>query len=496
MNFIRQRLITLRTRAREMQTDMRRWALFASTVSNEMRNDLVARLTPAEREAFEHTSDVARARLRPVATPIETLRKWVDFLLERVGEQFERARALLDQGRNHECLAVLADIEQRMIQPNRDTLAFIGRSLRQRTSQEDFQKMVALDAIIRDLYLPTAKIAHQRGLIPKEALSRTPLAYLTDATDGAFTWRQHAQAAAVGGRMIPITLLGVPREHTADPWNLVAIAHEVGIQLYQDLQLGYEFSDKLLRESVNANVSPQTAPVWARWHETLFADVFGVLRMGPAYVSGMIERMGVDPRLAVAFSSESPAPPVYIRWHVMLQTLHLIGYAEEARRHFGQIHMLCGDPVQLAQTFGPVWMQLLNEARSIAGLIAFTPSQRLGGLRIIDAAPPFLSTEAQQAQKVRDLLLAGDESCVRDNECRWADSGRNIPAHLALAGLRWAYETTEDVEASRKLWIRFWCLMQVLTEEVLPSREREDREFAPTEAAIKTLAHHAVPAMA
>lgn len=496
MNFIRQRLITLRTRAREMQSALRRWALYADTVSNEMRGDLLARFTPAEREEFDAVVDRSRVRLRPVAVHIDTLRKWTDFLLEKINEQFDRARALLDQGRNHECLSILGDIEQRMLNPNRDTLAFVNRAFQQRCGHDYTQKIAALDAIIRDLYLPTAKILHQRGLFPKEALARTPLAYLTDTPDALYVWRQHAQAASIAGRQIPITLLAVPREFLSDPWNLVAIAHEVGVQLYQDAQLGYEFAHKLLRESVNANVSGQTAPLWSRWHETLFADIFGVMRLGPAYVSGMIELLGADPRTAVAMSPESPTPPIYVRWHVMLQALHLLGFPEEARAEFGQVHMLCGDPTQLSRAFGGVWMQLINEARAVAGLIAFTPVQKLGGVRMIDVCPPFLSTEGQQVQKVKDILLAGDESCVKDRDIRWADSIRDVPAHLALAGLRGAFDASEDADASRRLWIRFWCLMQLLTQEVQASREREDREFAWTDAVLKATAHRAVPAMA
>lgn len=496
MNVIRQRLITLRTRARSLQTAVRRWALYADTVSADLRGDLIAGFTPGERGQFDATAELSRTRLRPLTVQLDTVRKWFDYLLEKINEQFDRAAALLDQGRNHECLAILADIEQRMINPNRDTLDFVNRLFQQRGSHESYQKLAALDAILRDLYLPVAKIAHQRGLIPKEALSRTPLAYLTDATDGPMLWRQHAQAAAIVGRPIPITLLAVPRQHLADPWNLPALAHEAGLQLYQDLQLGYEFAHKLLRDSLTANVSPQTAPVWARWHETLFADVFATLRMGSAYVSGMIELMGIDPRIAVTGSAESPTPPIYVRWHLMLQTLQLLGFADEARAHFGQIHMLCGDPTQWAHVFGPVWMQLLNEARAVAGLIAFTPCQKLGGVRVIDVVPPFLSAETQQAQRVKDVLLAGDESCARDEEGRWADGIREVPAHLALAGLRLAYDSTEDMDASRRLGIRFWCLMQVLTQTAFPSREREDREFAPTDAALRTIAAQAVPAMA
>ncbi len=496
MNFIRQRLTTLRTRTRAMQSAMRTWALYADAADQETRSDLLARITPAERAQFDATVELTRQRLRPVAVHIDTVRKWVDFLVERINEQFDRARALLDQGRNHECLAVLADIDQRMLAPNGETLAFIQRCLRQRMSPDQFQKLAALDAIIRDLYLPSAKIAHQRGLIPREALSRCPLAYLTDTFDGMFVWRHHAQAAAVVGRQIPITLMAIPRQHLDDPWNLAAVAHEVGLQLYHDLQLGFEFAHRLLRESVSAHVSPETAPLWSRWHETLFADVFGTLRMGAAYVSGMIELMSADPRAAVTWSADGPAPPVYVRWHIMLQTLQLLGFADEARMLFGQIHMLCGDPTQLAQVHGPVWMQMVYEARAVAGLIAFTPSQKLAGTRVIDVVPPFLSTDAQQTQKVKDILLAGDESCVRDEDCRWANGVRDVPAHLALAGLRTAADLSEEFDAARRLWVRFWCMMQLLTQESFPSREKEDREFAPTEASLRSFAHRAVPAMA
>ncbi|MCK6457822.1 MAG: hypothetical protein L6Q92_14990 [Phycisphaerae bacterium] len=496
MNFIRQRLITLRSRARALQAGLRRWSLYADTVSPEMRGDLIARMTPGERSQFDRTCEMTRERLRPVAVHVDTMRKWFDFILEKVNEQFDRARALLDQGRNHECLAILADIEQRMLLPNGDTVAFVNRCMQQRAGHDYYQKLLGLDAIIRDLYLPSMKIAHQRGLVSKEALGRSPIAYLVDGPDGIYLWRQHQQAAAVAGRHIPISLIAIPRRHIADPWNLVGLGYEVGVQIYNDLSLGFEFAHKLLRESSAANVSNETAPLWSRWHETLFGDIFGTLRLGSAYVSGMIEVTGSDPRAAIAWSPDSPTPPIYVRWHIMLQTLHLLGFADEARAHFGQIHMLCGDPAQLAQAYGPVWMQLINEARAIAGLMAFTPCQKLGGVRVIDVVPPFLSTEAQHAQKVKDILLAGDENCVRDESCRWADSARDVPAHLAVAGLRLAFDATEDYDASRRLWIRFWCLMQLLTEETIPSREREDREYAIPDATLKTFAHRAVPAMA
>src|SRR5207249_4201691 len=153
---------------------------------------------------------------------------------------------------------------------------------------------------------------------------------------------------------------------------------------------------------------------------------------------------------------------------------------------FNQVHLLCGDPNHLGSRLGPTFSQLVNDCRGIAGLVALSPWQRLGGARIIDVAQPFTAGEWETATKVRDLLLAGDESCSQDEHFAWAKPISKIPtpAHVALAGLRSAFDlpwtspgvdscgTTLDSEMPRKLWVRFWCLMQFITGNTEPTRER------------------------
>lgn len=497
MNTIRQRLISLRSRASDLQTSLRRWAACADALASDVKDRFLRNLTPAEREELNHDLDTTRRRLQPVKVHIEILSTWYNFLLESIEEQLEKARELLDQGRNHECLAILADVEARMIIPNRDTLAFATRSFAQRVSPTTTHRMIALDAMIRSLYLPTVKCVHQRGLLPKECLSRTPLAVLAgNEYESGATWRHHAMASAALGRFIPISLVAVPLQNLGDPWNLVSLAHEVGLQLYGDLDLAWELANKLANDATQAGVSPQTAPLWARWHETLFADVFGVLQLGPAYVSGMIETLAATPGYAAVMPASDAAPPPYIRCHIALQTLQLLSYADEARERFNQIHVLCGDPNQLSQQFGPVWMQLVNEARGIAGLIAFSPLTKLGEARVIDVAPPFLSNECGAATRVRDLLLGGDESCTDDTSYTWAVGVRDVAPHLALAGLRMAFDAAPQSDSALRLRTRFGCLMQFLTRETTPNREREDREYAPGQETLKSIARRAVPAMA
>jgi hypothetical protein len=497
MNLIRQRLVSLRNRARDLQSCLRRWSLYDDSVSREAKEDLLARLTPAEETAFESDIELTKTRLRPVSIQLRTVSKWFDFVLETMNEQLERARGLLDQGRHDECQAILNDVEVRMLIPNEDTLGFVFKSFVQHTSHEFHQKLASIDAIIRDLYLPTVKLAHSRGVVSKELLSQTPIAYFTDGPEAIYGWRQHAQHALNFGRRLPLSMLGVPRKMVCQPWNLVALAHEVGLCVYSHLDLAWEIANKLQTESVHTGVSPQTATLWARWHETIFADLFGVLKLGPAYVSGMIELLGTDVAGAAAMPAQAAAPPAYIRWHLMLQALQLMQYGDQARELFNQIHLLCGDPNQLARRIGPVHLQLVNDCRAVAGLVAFSPCQRLGGGRVIDVAQPFLASEWQNALKVKDLLLAGDESCASDESFSWAEpvAKSQTATHVALAGLRSAFDATADYETSRRMWVRFWCLMQCLTGSTEPTREREDREFAPGDAVLRHIAQNAIPAM-
>lgn len=497
MNVIRQRLVSLRHRARHLQVSLRRWSLYDDAVSRELKEDLLARFTPAEETAFESDLELTRTRLRPVSIQLQTLSRWFDHVLAQINEQLDRARTLLDQGRPVEARTILNDVETRMLVPNEESLGFAFRTFRQHTSPELHQRLATIDAIIRDLYLPTIKLAQQRGLLPKETLSRTPLAYVADVSENGSGWRQHAHTAQNFGRRLPISLISVPRRFLAQPWNLVAIAHETALCLYGDLDLGWEMANKLHAESVSCGVNPQTAPIWSRWHAVLFADILGVLKLGPAYVSGMIELLSRDPVAAVMVNPQSPVPPAYVRWHVMLQTLALMKFADPARDLFHQVHLLCGDPQQLAIRFGPTVLQLVNECRAVAGLVALSPCRKLGGARVIDVAQPLSADEFNAAIKAKDLLLAGDETCSSDEQFSWAEPIQECGATTAtaLAGARMALEKAADDETSRRIWVRFWCLEQFLTGRGDPTREREDREFAPGDAVLKQIALHAMPTM-
>lgn len=496
MDFIRQRLVTLKCRARDLQTNLRRWAMYDEAVSSELKEDLLGLRTPGESGDFDTEVELSKQRLRPVSTQLDTVRRWYVFVLEKINERFEQASMLLDQGRAQECLTVLRDVETRMIAPNEETFGYVFRSLDQHTSHEHHLKLGCLDTILRDLYLSTVKTAHERSVVSKEAMSLTPIAYFTESSEPA-SWREHARRAMNGGRRLPLSMVGIPRNFVSQPWNLVAIAHEVGLAVYSDIELSWEIANKLQTEPIVNGVSPQTAPIWSRWHETLFADIYGTLKLGPAYVSGMIELLGADPNLTTALDPNMSVPPPFIRWQIMIQTLSFLNFDHQVRELQHRIQTLCGDTAQVAARCGPLLSILANECRAITGVVAFSPCQRLAGARIVDIAKPFLATELQIANKVQELLLDGDESCSSDDSFSWVQPIRDQPVtvSIALAALRSAFDSRPDVETCRRLTIRFWCLMECLNGAVDSTRAREDKEYAPGDEILKSLAQQAVPVL-
>lgn len=499
MNLIRQRMSSLRCRAVELQTCLRRWALYNDHVPHDWKTPLLGRMTPAEESAFQADLELSRTRLRPVSAQIQTVTKWYDFVLEQIRERLDHAAALLEQGRGQECVAVLADIEHRVVEPNEETLGFFFRCLAQHASHEYHQRLCAIDAILRSLYLPAVKAAHQRGLIAREALSRSPLAYVTDDAESIHSWRQHAVAASRCGRQLPLSLVAVPRRRLAEPWNLVDLAHEAGRCIESDLNLTYEIESRFAAigggGASTAAAWPSSSPIWARWSHCVFADVFATIKLGPAYLSGTVEQWGASPATVATASPASFAPPPLIRWQVMIQTLHLLNFADAANHWERLLRQTFGDFERYGASLGAAWGRWTMDCRVVAQLAAFSPMAALGSARLVDVVEPFLANDAQRCQRVREWLLASQAPSSSDADYRWIESNgeARMPAHVALSGLRAAYDVACDAAAAERIWVRFWRLMQHLAAGCDAVREQEDRDFAPAEATLRQIALQAIP---
>lgn len=499
MNLLRQRLNSLRCRAVELQTCLRRWALYNDQVPHDWKAPLLDRMTPAEESAFQADLVLTRTRLRPVSAQIQTVMKWYEFVLEQVLARLDHAAALQEQARGHECVAALAELEARLIEPNEETLGFFCRCLAQHASHEYHQKLGAIDAILRSLYLPTVKMAHQRGLLPREALSRTPLAFVTDDAESIHSWRHHAMVSSRCGRQLPLSLVAIPRRRLAEPWNLVDLAFEVGRCLQDDLNLEREIAARIQSGAASgtgdSSLWPVSSRLWASWSNVVFADVFATIKLGPAYLSGTIEKWIASPATVAAFAPTSESPPPLIRWQVMIQALHLLNLADSASQWERTLRQTFGDFERYGASLGAAWGRWTMDCRAVAQLAAFTPLTALGMARLVDVAEPFLASDAQRGQRVREWLLASDASGSSEQDFRWIESGGDsrMTAHIALSGLRAAYDVACDAEAAGRLWIRFWRLMQHLATSCDAVREQEDHEFAPADNTLRQIAQQSMP---
>lgn len=81
---------------------------------------------------------------------------------------------------------------------------------------------------------------------------------------------------------LPFPVIGIPWYQVSAPWELPVLAHEVGHVIEGDLKLDLEGA---MRGAVPQG-SPRLAD-WIRWSGEVFADYFGCVAVGPAFVSSL-----------------------------------------------------------------------------------------------------------------------------------------------------------------------------------------------------------------
>jgi hypothetical protein len=111
---------------------------------------------------------------------------------------------------------------------------------------------------------------------------------------------------------LPFALIGLPWYQTGFLPGALAIAHEIGHAVEEDFRLGDQLME-LLATTV-ATIGIRTV-VWKRWQHEMFADLWGVLCLGPSY--GLMLSDFLWPR-----HQESPSvnltgqyPPAVLRVH-------------------------------------------------------------------------------------------------------------------------------------------------------------------------------------
>jgi hypothetical protein len=136
---------------------------------------------------------------------------------------------------------------------------------------------------------------------------------------------------------LPVPVIGLPWYQVVHLPDLLLLAHEVGHTVERDFGLA-GVTEKHLGAALSDVPGPRQ-DAWFGWLPEVFADIFGVLAGGPAFVSALSDLLATDPVEVAAESAEAdgrqPHPPATLRVALCGRTLEHLGFETEASSLWG-----------------------------------------------------------------------------------------------------------------------------------------------------------------
>ena len=105
------------------------------------------------------------------------------------------------------------------------------------------------------------------------------------------------------------------------------LAHEVAHLVDDELQLGQCMQRNLAATDID---TARLKSFWKPWSAEIFADLYGVLSLGPAFVGTLARLIARTPSMLAAPNPQSSYPPGYLRMLVALEGLRSLGFTQDA----------------------------------------------------------------------------------------------------------------------------------------------------------------------
>lgn len=201
--------------------------------------------------------------------------------------------------------------------------------------------LVAADEYAWAGYQPAQQAAVQSGTVASEAVREPPLVCFTVVSSPFSIPRGASFARDVGGTALqsqlaktlvgrlPIPVIGVPWFQLRHLPDALIVGHEVGHHVFRDFGLGVDaeqFVVEALTQGETAVVPAQAR--WRTWLEEAFADVYGALVGGSAYVLTLADFLMVEGVNALT-DGRGGYPPSAVRVALTLATLREADYRIE-----------------------------------------------------------------------------------------------------------------------------------------------------------------------
>ena len=204
--------------------------------------------------------------------------------------------------------------------------------------------LLTADDLAWACYGPARDLALRHGL-DLARVREPPLVYLGgDATPVALGRGSRYGALVAGGlfgptllpalRALPIPLIGLPWHQVEHVPDLLAVGHEVGHHVEDDLGLTAALRAELDRVLDEARVPAKRRTAWRAWLGEVFADVYGCMATGPAFAGWLLDRLAAAPRESPPVTTYQPGrsayPPPAVRALLVLRCLVRLGFGSDA----------------------------------------------------------------------------------------------------------------------------------------------------------------------
>ena len=201
--------------------------------------------------------------------------------------------------------------------------------------------LIAADELAWECY-SAAQLKLDPNYLAKEKVKEPPLVFFNGGSSPFTMPRVYAFQPEAGEtikservtevlRALPIPVIGVPWFQIQHLPELLVVAHEVGHDVEFDFKLKGDVTSALNR----ANIDIGRLPAWHAWATEIFADIYGVLSCGPAFVQSLIDFLATDPdktMLAVRTAEKWGLYPTdYLRVLLNIEALDPNDFAQERK---------------------------------------------------------------------------------------------------------------------------------------------------------------------
>ncbi len=202
-------------------------------------------------------------------------------------------------------------------------------------------ELAAMDRIALDCYQ-----ACYMGLGRARSLPTPPPFAYHEPSSGPATWRRGVEVPKLARAANPFPLVRLPFHRITNPWSLGAVPHEVGHNIHADLGL-WKVTPRLIATRLRKmGYGGQAVATWARWHKEIYADLIGVLLIGPAYVESLMDVVGKAPARVANYRAEGVHPVSYLRPYISTALMRRIDFGAEARAFDAGWRSIYGDDVR------------------------------------------------------------------------------------------------------------------------------------------------------